>query len=411
MVGRIRVAHNRWSVLLAATVGMSLGLSVYPPFVFGLFIKPLAADYGWSRAQISLGVTICNYTCLLASPLLGQLIDRVGARRVVLPCIVGFAAAVAAGALNTGSLVFFYLLHFAIPALALGTLPHSYTRLVVGWFADKRGLAVGVTVAGVGLGGLAYPQVIQRVMELGGWRTGYVAAALLILLVSLPVAFAFLREPPEALPGAPPAATAQGDTLRQALGRRAFWLLLAIMSCMGMVTTGMTVHLVPLLSDRGLSPDHAAQGVGLLALAVVVGRIGAGFLLDRLLPGLVAFTLLGVSAAGLAVLADAPGGAATNLAILMVGVGIGAEFDFLSFFIARHLGLRAYGAIYGWTYSGFMLGCGVGPPLMGLAFDRTGAYSPALAVLAAAAAMAATLFLFFPRSTRPGLSPQPTVQS
>lgn len=388
-------AANRWIVTAAAAIGMSLSVPVYQSYLFGLFVKPLQADFGWGRGQLSVAITLCNYVIMLAAPFMGQVVDRRGARAVVLPAIFATALIVALGALNRGQLLAFYAVHAALAIVGLGTLPLSYTRVIVGWFDRNRGLALGAGLAGIGLGGAIFPLLVQRVIGQYGWRWGYVAISALMLCVAFPVVAMLLRENPKRhCDDAQISSTASdGLTLKQAAGTIPFWLLLLALLLLGAVTTGVSVHLAPLLSDRGLDGTHVAAGVGVLGLSLVVGRVVAGLLLDRLPAPLIAgLTIIG-SALGLVLLADATTPAALAAGVILVGLGIGAEFDFLSFFIARLLGLKHYGAIYGAIYAGFMFGCAAGPGLMGFVFDRQGAYTVALRVLACFAAVAAVAFM------------------
>jgi predicted MFS family arabinose efflux permease len=175
------------------------------------------------------------------------------------------------------------------------------------------------------------------------------------------------------------------------------------------MTLGVSVHLVSLLSDAGLSPANAALGITVLGLSLVAGRLFAGPLLDILHgPGVAAgFVIL--AALGLIILAS--GGASAwmlYLAVALIGLGIGAEFDFMSFLISRYLGLAVYGRAYGLTYAAFQLGCAIGPVLLGVTFDRTGSYSPALWGLVLLVLVAAVLLVNMPRYPETSTNPDMT---
>ena len=186
---------------------------------------------------------------------------------------------------------------------------------------------------------------------------------------------------------------AVGLTFREATREKSFWLLAAILLLLGIVSSGTTTHIAALLSDRGLTPAGAARGLIVLGNALVIGRIGAGLLLDRFHPPMTAFLIMASAAAGLRLMASSLGIFATFCGIFLIGLGLGAEFDFLSFFIGRNLGMRAYGTIYGWIYAGFMLGSGLGAPLVGFAFEHFRNYTYPMLMLALAQAVVAILFL------------------
>lgn len=384
---------------VAAAVGMSLSAAVYLSYFFGLFVRPLSAAFGWDRGEISLAVTLCNLCVMVASPWLGRAVDRFGSRRIVLPSLAASALLISLGALNVGNVWFFYVGHLVLGLAAVGTLPLAFTRVILGWFEKNRGLALGVALAGIGIGGAIYPILLQTVISSFGWRAGYVAISAAIFAFALPITFVWLRDPPPTITDD----SSVGHIASAALFSRSppFWLLVFALTMLGLTTTGFSVHLAPLLGDRGFDGAHAAGGVSLLGLSLVAGRIASGFLLDRLPPGLVAFTVIAGSAGGLLIVASGPPTALLICGIVLVGLGIGAEFDFLSYFIARIFGLARYGAIYGWVYAGFMLGCAVGPAAMGYFFDRSGSYAAPLGGLSAGAALAALAFLALGRWMAP----------
>jgi predicted MFS family arabinose efflux permease len=172
-----------------------------------------------------------------------------------------------------------------------------------------------------------------------------------------------------------------------------------------MAQSGTTVNLIPLLTDRGLTPASAAGMAGLMGVAILFGRAGIGALLDRGRPALTAGLALAMPM--LAAILLATGGAnrvALTLAVLLLGLGAGAEIDFLSYFIGRYFGLRAYGRIYGALFIAFSLGNGLGSPLMAASFDHFGSYAPSLWGAAVAFAIGAALFAalgLFPMFERP----------
>ncbi|QSQ27086.1 MFS transporter [Pyxidicoccus parkwayensis] len=386
-------------VVATSMLGLMLGYSTYISYVFGVFVRPLGAEFGWNRPQIAFALTLCNWFVVALSPLAGFLLDRVGPRRMLLPSVVGLAGMLFALAFQPGSLPVFYALHLGLALAALGTLPAVYTRAIVGWFDARRGIALGIALAGVGLGGIVLPPALQGAIGALGWRGAYGALGGAMLVLVLPAAFRFFDDAASApVSAAVPVPTHGVANLREAARTRTFWLLMGIFVLLGTMTLGISASLVPILTDFGLSPQGAAAMASSLGVGVLVGRVASGLLIDRLPARLVALACLLASSAGLAGLSR--GGADTGpliaVCLFLAGFGIGAEFDFMSWFVSRYLGLRAYGRIYGWTYAAFQLGCGLGPLLMALVRERSGGYGPGLLGLSAAAALAGLLFLAFP---------------
>ncbi len=387
-----------WLTVLGAAMGSCLSIPVYNFYLFGLFIKPLSAEFGWSRGQIALALSFVAYTTMLAAPVVGATIDRAGPKRVIVASIVGLAAAVGSLGSLGPSPTALYAHHVAIALFGLGTLPITYTGVVVAFFERRRGLALGLTLAGVGVGGAVVPGFVQGIIDAHGWRTGYVAIAALMLVVALPAVLLLLREPPRRAANDPVAA---GLTFREALRGRVFWLLASILLVLGITSAGVTTHLAALMSDQGLGTAGIAQAFLVLGIALIIGRVGAGILLDHYNPAAIACLVMAAATCGLLMVATCQSTLPVYCGVVLVGFGIGSEFDFLSFFIGRLLGMRAYGVIYGTIYSAFMVGSGLGSPLVGYGFDRFGSYGTPLLLLAAAQGLAAVLFLGLNRPARP----------
>ena len=341
---------------------------------------------------------------MLASPGLGWLIDRADARRVALASIVAFAVVCATIALARMSLPLFYVLHVALALAALGTLPASYTRIIVAWFDRNRGLALGLALAGVGLAPVVGIPILSGVIAGGGWRRGYLALAALMLGVALPAVLLLVRSTPSRLGlgkdgdawGAAALATAlpAGPPFAVAVRSRVFILLALVFLVMGVVGAGLSTHLAAALADKGTSPAAVVHVLGRLGVGLVLGRLATGLLLDRVPARAVAAGIMGAAAVGIVLVAR---GEATEWAILLVGLGFGAEFDFLSYFLSRYLGLAHYGKLYGIVYGLFQLGWAAGAWGVGAAYDRLQSYDLAFAMLAGGAGVAAGLFLLIGR--------------
>jgi predicted MFS family arabinose efflux permease len=168
---------------------------------------------------------------------------------------------------------------------------------------------------------------------------------------------------------------ASGFSFKEALGERPFWLLVAAFPLFGVASIGIITHLMPLLTDRGLGSKWAAFVLSTMGLSVLLGRIVCGYLLDRVAPLIVAFSCLAGMASGTALLAASGGGIVPDTAVMLIGLGIGAEFDFMSYFVGRYFGCRDYGRIYGLIYGVYCLGSGTGPVIMGRVLELSGSYT------------------------------------
>ena len=373
-----------WYVVGAAAVGLALSWPVFAIYTFGPFVLPLSSEFGWQRGEMSAAITVVSWTAMAVSLALGFTVDRLGVMRVMLPSIVLLAMTVASMYFLNGSLLHFYVTYFLIAVLGAGTSVLVFSKLVLNWFDRKRGLALGISIAGVGVGQATIPLVATHMIENFGWRVAFAALGLLVLVVSGGVSALFIRERPTDMglhkDGATPADAAIlvgrtiGYSVKQAAATRPFWFMLLSFFLVGFCIHGAAVHLMPLLQDRGVPATRAAQFLSALGMATIFGRILAGYLMDRLFAPYVGIAFMLGPVIGLAMLAlGASGGWALWSAILL-GLAIGAEFDILGYFTSRYAGLKAYGMVYGIMLASFQLGGGIGPYLMGVGYDRTGSY-------------------------------------
>jgi predicted MFS family arabinose efflux permease len=379
-----------WRTVAASAAGACVGLTGLGFYSFGLFVKPLAASFGWSRGQVGLGLSFITLGTVLAAPAVGLLTDRWGVRRVAVPALAGLALGYGLLAGVGPAIVSFYAACFGLALLGAGTTPVTWTRAVSVLFVQRRGLALGLTMLGSAVAGLLCAGVLQPLIQIQGFRTAYLAMAALTALVALPIVLVFLRDP---APAAAPDRAVAGEGLTQAARRPAFWMIGLAMTALITAQSGVTVHLVPLLTDRGMTPIRAAGVAGLMGLSVFFGRIGVGALLDRLHPPTVAVMSLMLPMTAAVMLATC--GAVPSLltaAALLLGLGAGAEIDLMSYFTARHFGTAAYGRIYGALFVLFSLGNGLGTPVFGTIYDHDGGYEPALWGAAALFAVGAGLF-------------------
>ena len=377
---------------------MGLSYAMFTIFAFGVFVKPLEDEFGWTRGELSFAVTMTNFAVVIASPCLGLIIDKFGVRRVLIPSVILMGLTVASMTLLSANLWHFYLLYFLIPLLGAGTLPQSYSRVLIAWFSRRRGIALGISLAGFGVGAMLVPVFAQMMIETHGWRMAYAGFAAAIFALALPMAVFILKETPAEMglepDGGPPentgaydgpvpdAAAAAGLSCPQAARTHSFWLILVSFLLVGIGITSVLAHLVPMLIDRGVTPAGAALCMSSLALGLIAGRVLAGYLMDYFFaPYVAACFLLGLLA-GIVILATGTAGALVFVAAVCVGMATGSEISEIAYICSRYFGPRAFGLIYGLMFAAFQLGSMIGAPLMGLYYDRAGNYIGALWVVA-----------------------------
>jgi len=383
-----------WRVVLGSFLGVSVGFGSLLVFTFSVFLKPLGAEFGWSREAISRAFAIAALTLAVCSPKLGQWLDRYGPRRIVLPCIAIFGLAFASLALLTPSLLHLYAVFFLIGIVGNATSQMGYTRAVATWFRRRRGLAFAIVVAGSATGSIFLPPLAQSLIASFGWRAAYAFLGALVLVLAIPAASLLVRE----RPAAPDRAEQpdSGSTVRQGLHSPVFWILVTVLVLNSISVNGAITHLSALLTDRGLAARQASLIASALGAASFLGRIVAGWLLDRFFAPRVSFFLLLAPAAGIALLAVAATLSTAACAAVLVGIGLGGEADITPYLLTRYFGLRSFSALYGFTWTAYAIAGAIGPIAMGRVYDLTGSYSRLLLILALASALSATLMLRLP---------------
>ncbi len=389
-----------WRVVLASSLGVMVGFGSLFVYTFSVFMKPLGAEFGWGREAISSGFGFAAISMAFCSPILGQLLDRYGPRRVILPCSLIYGSAIASLALLRPHLWQFYAVCILIGVVGNGAAHLAFSRAISTWFHRRLGLALAMVMAGAGLGSMILPFVAQTIIGRQGWRAAYLTLGVLALLVGLPMTSRFIHErsPLHQDSSSPLQA---GPTWQQGARSYAFWIIVAVLMVNSVAMNGTITHLVAMLTDRGISPAGAAISASVLGGASLLGRVVVGWILDRVFGARVAFTILLITAGGILLLARATTLAAGCVAAALIGIGAGGEADITPYLLTRYFGLRAFSTLYGITWTFYAIAGAIGPVILGRAFDSTGSYTALLTLLSGVMALSGGLMLFLPRYAKP----------
>ncbi len=377
------ISQNRWWIVVASALGLTVGAGAIYVSAFGVLLKPIAEDLGVGRGVFSSALLLLTISQAAGCVLLGFLLDRFGLRRIMIPGLLLYAASVAMLSTLTASVSYMYFLFAFAGVIAAVASPVPYGAAVVAWFDRARGIALGLAIGGVGLGATLAPPYVQYFVANFGWRQAYLALAAAILLVGfLPVAL-FLRNPPRtttALNGGATDADAVGIRTPEAIRSSLFWKFVAVFACGAIAITGSMTHVVPLLTDRGIGPSVAVGAMAMSGVALTLGRLAGGWCLDRFWGPYVAALFFAFPLVGIPLLLY--GGAELSLlvaGVFLIGLGLGAEVDFLAFFASRYFGRLEYPRKYGIMFPAVAIGAGVGPTISGATFDYFHSYVPAFA--------------------------------
>jgi MFS family permease len=391
-----------------AALGLCLGAAPIIVFAFGVFFKPLSQEYHAGRGAISFAFTAQNLAAGLFAPLTGRLIDKFGARKVILPGTAILGVMLLSSKLLGGKLWYLYVFLAVMGIIQGCTSPVSYSVVVSHWFNRRRGLGLGLMMLGIGVGAIVVPFAAQRLIAMFGWRAAYAIFGGLVLTLALPIAAVFLRNDPKdkgLLPDGvvkaddttPPTkgepATVEGLTWKETWHTSTFWLLVASFFLAGASVHACALHMPALLTDRGVSAQGAAAASSAVGFALLIARVGTGYLLDRFFAPRLAAFFFSASAAGVAALMFGAAGKAALLAAFLIGMGLGAEGDIIAYSFSRYFGLKAFGTAYGYGFGVYVLASAVGALLMGVGFDSTGSYTVPLAGFFIALLLAAALMI------------------
>jgi MFS family permease len=379
-------------------------------YVFPVFIGSLRQEFGWSMTEISGSAAVFAIAMGLSNPLVGALFARFGPRNVML-----FAAgttvltSLAYAALQNLAMLYAIALFSGFAVAATTILPAQ--TLVTNWFRAFRGRAMGLTMLGIGAGGLLLPPLNELLIRLLGWRMTWVVGAVIMAGIVVPLIAVFVRARPSDLGlevdgAAAPEPTERalaspvvGLPVRRAAATGVFWLLVSIFLLQLVGVSAMNFHFVPFATQQaGFEPQQAAFYYGMAVGFSIPGRLVFGWLADRWSPQrllALSFLLLALGPGANELLLRTGLGDARLLWLYAVpfGLGIGGNAVTMPILVGRCFGELHFSQIMGLLMGGFAVGILVGIPGAGAIFDRTGSYEWVFILCGAGLALAMLLSL------------------
>lgn len=381
---------NRWWTVLAGAMGCAAGAGVVATYVFGIFIKAISEEYGWDRAVTTAGISFFYFASGVGSVVLGSITSRWSVRWPTFSWVIVFSLAIASVALLPPS-IFLFCLTFAIMGFfgaAATAMP--YAVAISGWFDRNRGLALAIAVSGTGIAGAFMSTYANWLMENFGWRGGYVGVALFVGVVGLSALLFFFREPPRPTEGK---LAEPGPGLIEIYTKnRTFWLIAAPIFMISFALIGTITNLAPILTDRGIPMGEAAAMLGVVGGASWFSRIGLGVFLDRVHVRYIGAVIFAIVTAGAMLVFSEVTGPLLVLAAILIGLGMGAETDLLTYTVSRYYPPRALARALGAVWIFFAWGGALGVFAGSLSYDLTGSYGPALLLYAAFAVASGCVF-------------------
>lgn len=410
-----RVFYGWWLVgTLAVTETVSWGVLYY---AFAVFLVPMGAELGWSRAVLTGAYSLALLLSGLAAPFVGRWIDRHGPRALMTAGSVAGVGLVLAWA-AVDSLALYYLVWAGLGLAMAATLYEPAFAVVATWFERERGRALLLLTFVAGFASTIFLPLASRLVGALGWRGALVALAGILALLTIPPHALVLRRRPEdlglrpdgraepALGSEASATPAPGLTLRAALGDAAFWWLTGAVVLGTLTAVAIGVHLVPLLQERGYGADAAAAATGALGALSVTGRVVITALIRRLPQALVTAALLALQALALLVLLAWRHPLGVGFFVGAFGIGFGALTLARAGLVAEWYGRAHYGSIGGVLALSTTGARALAPVGVGALYELTGGYRPVLGGLVGVALLAALAMVGAHLTARP-LSPRP----
>ncbi len=385
----------QWRPLLAAIIGMSSGYSV-TNYVTSIMAPHMLAEFGWSKSEFA-AVSSLGLLATLVFPIIGRLTDMIGVKRTALIGVATFPFAYTALSMQTGGISFYIVMFIIMGILCITTTATVYSRAVVQYVRNARGLALAIVASGPAVMGVVFAPMLNNFVEAHGWRAGYVVMAVFSIVAG---GGALLLMPPESkgLASSLPKTRAAKEDYPAIFRNRAFWILAGSMLLCNLPQIIALTQLNLVLLDNGISATGVSAMISAFAVGTLLGRFICGIALDRFPPHLVAAVGMALSSFGLFLLAsslNAP--AVVMLAILLVGLSFGAEGDLVSFLVVRAFGVRVYSTVMGMMTAVISIGVSVGAIILSITLKDNGGFGPFLTLCGVTVLLGSLLFLLMPR--------------
>jgi MFS family permease len=416
--------HYAWIVLGTMTLLLMASSGVRSSF--GVFIKPMEAEFGWDRTSMSVVAALSLFLYGAVGPFVGRLADRLGPRSV----LAASAALIGAGTLGTASVVTLWQLYLTagiIMAMGAGGVAMSVAASVAArWFDTRRGLVLGIAGGGMAAGQLLIVPLAMALTVSWGWRWAFVVLGVGFLLLVVPLALALIRNDPREMGLAPYGAgravapktdgelAAERTSFGQAARTLPFWLLAGSFWVCGYTTSGLVLtHLIPHATEHGFHATQAAQALGIMGALNVVGTLLSGWICDRFgqkVPLAGYYFLRGVSLIFLPYVGTLSGLFAFAA---IYGLNYISTVPATTSLTAKIYGRYSVGELSGWIFFSHQLGSAFGSLTGGYLYDRFGNYTVAFHSAAVMAFVATALVLairehpLVGRPTAPIAAPRP----
>ena len=398
-----RVYYGWWVVSAASSMSFANGATAIS--ILTVFVVPMSLEFGWNRTEVAGATSLGAVLGAGLAPFTGRAVDRFGARVT----LVAGGLIVVVGCLYLSlaqALVGFYVAFTAVRIADQGLIQVSASVTAGKWFARYRGRATGLVTLGNAAGVIVLAPLVQVIISQWDWRVAWTVLAGVMLVVGTVPALLLVRRQPEdlglrvdgdgtsSLSAGSEASVADPDVgLRTVIRTPSFWLILVSLFLVATATSGIGLHLVPHLTQQGLSAGAAVAAISVMSVSGALAALACGLLAERSSPKLLLVLAYLLGAVSMWVLMSADNLPETYLFAVLQGI-VGAGINTLAPILwAGYYGRGSLGSIFGVSRAAQVVGFAVGPLASAVVYDRTGSYQGAFLALAAVAVAAAILLV------------------
>jgi len=402
---RGKIFYGWWVLIACAFIQFYFGGTYFQGFT--AIFNPLADEFGWSYAVVSLAFTFRGFESGVLAPLVGFVVDRFGARKMLFTGIIIMCAGFWLFS-RINSLIAFYGV-FLFLSLGLSFASGVVTMTAVaGWFQKRRSLAMGILTAGFGASGILVPAVVWFVDKFD-WRGALVAFGIGGLVLCLPLSL-LVKKPPEELNPSPPttenrsqegAGNPRKGQVREILKNRNFWLLSLAVMFGGLAGLAITVHQIPYMVSIGITRQTAGFLVVVLAIANTAGRMVFGWLGDTLDKKVCFIISTVIKALGVLAFAFSTQVAQFIPTLIVMGIGFGGLIPLRPILQIEYFGMRSFAVIQGLLMAALTIGTIIATPFAGWIYDTLGSYRLAFIIMGVITLAAIPLIMALSNKSKP----------
>ncbi|MBB1632505.1 MULTISPECIES: MFS transporter [Cupriavidus] len=403
--GKYQEFTRGWRAIVLGFFGVAIAPLPVFLYIFGTLVQPLQEQFGWSRPDLQLSISFLFAGLVLATQIVGWFNRRWGMRNVTICSLIVLSMTWAIMPVMLRTTTSLYAFAFLLTLLGLGATQITWSNLVVLWFERNRGMALSMILCGSGLAATLFPFIVTSVIGQWGWRSAFWLMAVFPLAIVLPLTIFWFTTPREQSPVDAEAVTnvvATGLAFKEGVRSVRYWALTVALSIVVACVLSMMSISIPILRDKGFSADLASKIFGVTGISLIVGRIVVGYIIDRVWAPLVGAIVFVMPAVGALILANlsSPDAMLGILAMILVGIGTGAELDLGAFLVSRYFGTRDYGRLFGVHLSANTIASVAAPLIFSRVYVATGTYDSALFICAVGLFGAAMMLLTLGRYPR-----------